>query len=257
MTKPYRTYAAAGALLQATLLLGACGGARDDRTIGNDGAAVSAATPAAQASARATATTQVSGPKRTVLAFGDSLYAGYGLKRGESLPDAVEEQLRAGGIDAKLVNAGVSGDTTAGGRRRLVYTLDKLDRAPDLVLLGLGGNDVLRQVDPAETRANLSAMLDELDRRHIPVVLTGMMAPPNLGPDFAARFNAIWPDLARKHHAVLDPFILDGVIGNRELMLADGVHPNARGVAVIADRVAPLVEKRIRALPSSRSGGET
>ena len=191
----------------------------------------------------------VHGPKRTILAFGDSLYAGYGLRRGESLPDAVQARLRAQGIDATIVNAGVSGDTTADGRRRLAYTLDRLKPAPDLVMLGLGGNDVLRQVDPKETRANLTAMLDELARRHIPVILTGMMAPPNLGPDFAARFNAIWPEAARAHDAVLDPFILQGVLGNRQLMLPDGVHPNAKGVARIADRIAPLVAKRLGALP--------
>jgi acyl-CoA thioesterase-1 len=191
----------------------------------------------------------VTGPKRLVLAFGDSLYAGYGLQRGQSLPDRVQERLRAAGIDARVVNAGVSGDTTAGGRRRLAYTLDRLERAPDLVLLGLGGNDVLRQVPPAETRANLVAMLDELKRRKIPVVLTGMMAPPNLGPDFAGRFNAIYPELAKTYGAALDPFILQGVIGNRALMLPDGVHPNAAGVTRIADRVAPVVKGAIGELP--------
>jgi acyl-CoA thioesterase-1 len=131
----------------------------------------------------------------------------------------------------------------------LAYSLDRMKPAPDLVMLGLGGNDVLRQVDPAETRANMTAMLDELDRRGIPVILTGMMAPPNLGPDYAGRFNAIWPDLARRHQAVLDPFILQGVIGNRQLMLPDGVHPNARGVDRIAERLAPIVSSRLSALP--------
>lgn len=196
-----------------------------------------------------TAAVPIAGPKRTILAFGDSLYAGYGLQRGESLPDAIQARLRGQGVDATVVNAGVSGDTTADGRRRLAYTLDRLKTTPDLVMLGLGGNDVLRQVDPAETRANMTAMLDELARRGIPVILTGMIAPPNLGPDFAARFNAIWPDLASQHHAVLDPFILQGVLGNRQLMLPDGVHPNAAGVHRIADRVALLVAKRLADLP--------
>lgn len=186
-----------------------------------------------------------------MLALGDSLYAGYGLRRGESLPDEVEVRLRASGINATVINAGVSGDTTAGGRRRLAYTLNRLDRAPDLVLLGLGGNDVLRQVDPKETRANLTEMLAELRRRRIPVVLTGMLAPPNLGPDYAARFNAIFPDLARQNDAPLDPFLLAGVIGNRALMLPDGVHPNAQGVDRIADRIAPLVKARLDAMPKA------
>jgi len=190
-----------------------------------------------------------------VLAFGDSLYAGYGLDHGESLPDLIQQRLRAQGIDGELINAGVSGDTTAGGRMRLAYTLDGLDRTPDLVLLGLGGNDVLRQINPAETRANLEAMLDELERRGIPVILTGMLAPPNLGPDYAGQFNAIWPDLARKHDAALDPFILQGVIGNRTLMLPDGVHPNALGVAKIADRLAPLVESQLGKPPVDATSG--
>jgi acyl-CoA thioesterase-1 len=118
-----------------------------------------------------------------------------------------------------------------------------------LVLLGLGGNDLLRQIDPAETRANLDAMLDELDRRGIPVVLTGMVAAPNLGPDFARRFNAIWPELAREHEAALDPFILQGVIGDRAAMLPDGIHPSTRGVNRIADRLAPLVRSRLDSAP--------
>ncbi|WP_244501603.1 arylesterase [Sphingomonas gellani] len=231
---------AAAALLQAVWLLPACHEQREEAL---PAANVSAAAPAARV--------EVAGPKRTVLAFGDSLYAGYGLQRGESLPDAIGKRLRGQGINATVINAGVSGDTTADGRRRLAYTLDRLKTTPDLVLLGLGGNDVLRQVDPAETRANMAAMLDELARRDIPVILTGMMAPPNLGPDFAARFDAIWPALSREHHAVLDPFILQGVLGNRQLMLPDGVHPNAAGVSRIADRVAPLVAKRLAELPEA------
>lgn len=228
-------------------MLAACGGTPNE-TSANAPANTITADPATPAARSAVA---VSGPKRLVLAFGDSLYAGYGLNRGQSLPDAIERQLRAKGVDATLFNAGVSGDTTAGGRRRLAYTLDRLDRKPDLVLLGLGGNDVLRQIDPADTRANMQAMLVELDRRGIPVVMTGMLAPPNLGPDYANRFNTVWPTLARAHGAVLDPFILQGVIGNRALMLPDGVHPNARGVARIADRVTPLVERRLAELPAS------
>ncbi|GGB32049.1 hypothetical protein GCM10011380_21850 [Sphingomonas metalli] len=241
MKSPYFSYAAQGALLQAALSLAACQAAPDDADIANV-----AATPA-PSPARPVQRVPIAGPKRLILAFGDSLYAGYGLQRGESLPDAVQDRLRAGGIDARIVNAGVSGDTTADGRRRLVYTLDRLERKPDLVMLGLGGNDVLRQIDPKETRANLAAMLDELERRQIPVVLTGMMTPPNLGPDFAARFNRIWPDLAKAHDAPLYPFILDGVLGNRALMLPDGVHPNAVGVTRIADRVTPMVEKALQA----------
>jgi len=181
------------------------------------------------------------GPERLVLAFGDSLYAGYGLPRGQSLPDALQMRLRRQGINATFVNAGVSGDTSADGRARLGFALDNLARKPDLVMLGLGGNDVLRQIAPAETRANLAAMLDMLGKRHLPVLLTGMMAPPNLGPDYGNAFNRIWPDLAAQYKVGLYPFILDGVIGQPKLIQGDHVHPNVAGVTVIADRVTPVV----------------
>lgn len=233
-------YAGAAALIQGLMLAGC--------SQNGDQAGPPANVTAPVASEIAGPTAPVTGPRRLVLAFGDSLYAGYGLKRGEGLPAVIERGLRAQGIDARVIDAGVSGDTTAGGRQRLAYTLDRLDRAPDLVMIGLGGNDALRQIDPADTRANLEAMLAELDKRKIPVVLTGMMAPPNLGPDYAGRFNAIWPELAKSHGAVLDPFILDGVIGNRALLLPDGIHPNAQGVARIAARLTPVVKARIDAL---------
>ncbi len=243
MSRSFRSYAVASAPFQAALLLGGCGGAPADTVSVANVAAETAPSPAAAA-------VPVTGPKRTVLAFGDSLYAGYRLDRGQSLPDALQARLRARGIDVTFVNAGVSGDTTRAGRQRLAFTLDRQQPKPDLVLLGLGGNDVLRQLDPAETRANMAAMLDELELRGIPVVLTGVLAPPNLGPDYAARFNTIWPELAKAHDAPLDPFILQGVIGNRALMLPDGVHPNAKGVGRIADRLTLLLEKRIAALPA-------
>lgn len=226
-------YAGAGLIVQA-LMLGGC-----DAPAGN----VTADSPVAPV-ARAVA--PVAGPERLVLAFGDSLYAGYGLKPGESLPDRLQADLRDGGVNARVVNAGVSGDTTAAGRRRLAFSLDNLERTPDLVVLGLGGNDVLRQLDPAETRRNLTAMLDELKARGVPVVLTGMRAPPNLGPDYAARFDAIYSDLAKRYDAGLYPFLLEGVIGRRAVMLPDGVHPNAAGVERIADRLTPLVAERLR-----------
>ncbi len=244
MTKLRRgPYAGAIAILQGALLLAGCN--RPDLSEGNDTMpvdAVGTATPIA-----AGPQVKVAGPERLILAFGDSLYAGYGLARGDSLPDDLQDALRGQGIDARVVNAGISGDTSAAGRRRLAFTLDRLARKPDLVLLGLGGNDVLRQIPPAETRANFVAMLDELRRRDIPVVLTGMMVPPNLGPDYAAQFNRIWPDMARRYDAVLDPFILAGVIGDRRLMLPDGIHPNAQGVDRIVTRLAPVVAKRLGA----------
>lgn len=226
-----KRYAAGVALGQALLMAGC------DRP-----APAPAPTPAATATAAAQ---RPAGPERLVLAFGDSLYAGYGLDRGQSLPDAIQARLRREGINATIVNAGVSGDTTAAGRQRLSFVLDNLPRKPDLVLLGLGGNDVLRQLPAAETRANMTAMLDELHKRGLPVILTGMRAPPNLGRDYVAAFDRIWPDLAKRDAAGLYPFVLDGVIGDPKLMQADRVHANPAGVARIADRVTPLVAERL------------
>jgi acyl-CoA thioesterase-1 len=228
------------------MLLGGCDkqpAAAPDTTAAPDAAAARPDQPASPVPA---SPAPVAGKERLVLAFGDSLYAGYGLARGQSLPDALQLRLRAEGINAKFVNAGVSGDTSAAGRRRLAFSLNNLPRKPDLVLLGLGGNDVLRQISPAETRANMVAMLDELAKRDIPVMLTGMQAPPNLGPDYVKPFNAIWPDLAARYKAGLYPFILDGVIGNAALMQADRVHPKAAGVDRIADKVAPLLAKQLQ-----------
>jgi acyl-CoA thioesterase-1 len=224
-------YGVGALLLQAALLAGC------DR-----GDTPPSPAPTAIAAAPVAKVAAPSGPSRLILAFGDSLYAGYGLDRGQSLPDAVQARLRRDGINATVVNAGVSGDTSAAGRQRFTFALDNLPRKPDLVLIGLGGNDVLRQIAPSETRANMTAMLEEAKRRGIRVMLTGMMAPPNLGPDYINQFNTIWPDLAKIYHATIYPFILDGVIGNAGLMQADRVHPNQTGVDRIAARVAPLVE---------------
>jgi acyl-CoA thioesterase-1 len=178
---------------------------------------------------------------KLVVAFGDSLYAGYNLDQGKGLAPMLEQALNARGVKARVVNAGVSGDTSAAGRARLAFTLDGLPRTPDLMLLGLGGNDMLRGLSPKETRINLDAILDEAKRRGIKVVLTGMMASPNMGPDYAAAFNPIYSDLARTHGATLYPFMLDGVIGKPALLLPDGIHPNDKGVTAIVGRLAPLV----------------
>jgi len=235
------SYATCGALLQALLLAG-CGQATAPE------ANVAAPAPVREAQQ------PVAGPERLVLAFGDSLYAGYGLEDGQSLPDALQRRLRAAGINARVVNAGVSGDTSAAGRQRLQFTLDNLPRTPDLVLLGLGGNDMLRRIPAAETRANLTAMMETLDERDVPVVLTGMLAAPNLGPDYRRDFDSIYTDLAQEHDATLDPFILDGALGRPTMMLPDGIHPSAAGVEVIATRLAPLLEDRLKttaALPTT------
>ena len=184
-----------------------------------------------------------------IIAFGDSLYAGYQLGPKEGLAPQLQAALTEDGVVARVQNAGVSGDTTAAGRQRLAYVLDNARAKPALVVLGLGGNDMLRGIDAAQTRANLDAMLAELKRRDIPVVLTGMVAAPNMGPDYARTFNPIYPQLAAKYGAGLYPFILDNVVGKPDLMLGDHIHPNARGVKIVVEGLAPLIED---ALPDSR-----
>ncbi|WP_093087958.1 arylesterase [Sphingobium sp. AP50] len=178
---------------------------------------------------------------KLVLAFGDSLYAGYNLDQDKGLAPVLEQALNRRGMKVRVVNAGVSGDTTAAGLARLAFTLDGLPRKPDLMLVGLGGNDMLRGLSPKETRANLGAILSEAKRRGIKVMLTGMLASPNMGPDYAAAFNPIYSDLAKRYDAPLYPFMLDGVIGKRSLQLPDGIHPNDKGVTVIVGKLAPVV----------------
>ena len=176
--------------------------------------------------------------ERVVVAFGDSLTAGFGLTSEEALPAALERRLRAQGLDVRVRNAGVSGDTTAGGRARLDWTLPD---AVDLVILALGANDMLRGIDPDFARANLDAMLARLKARGIPVLLAGMRAPASLGADYVRAFDAIYPELAERHGAALYPFLLEGVAFKAELNLDDGLHPNAAGVRRIADGLLPMV----------------
>lgn len=214
----------------------------------DDGPNANMATPAENTSGAA-AEPETSLPiadGKLIVAFGDSLYAGYQLGATEGFAPALERALKAQGIAATVVNAGVSGETTAQGRARLAFTLDGQPRKPDLVILGLGANDMLRGLSPQEARANLDAMLTELDKRGIKTVLTGMIAAPNLGADYAAAFNPIFPDLAKKHGAALYPFFLDGVAGKRELLLADGMHPNPKGVGVIVEHVAPMIADAVK-----------
>lgn len=172
----------------------------------------------------------VMGPERRIVAFGDSLFAGYGLKEGESYPDRLEAALRVRGINATISNAGVSGDTSAAGRQRLAFTLDAQGTKPDLFILELGGNDLLRGLSPQETRTNLAAMLEELKARDIPVLLMGMRSPPNYGSDYQEQFDAIYRDLARQYGAALIPFWLEEIYQDQSLFLPDRIHPTAEGV---------------------------
>ncbi|MCY4451440.1 MAG: arylesterase [Immundisolibacterales bacterium] len=195
------------------------------------------------------------GPLR-ILMLGDSLTAGYGLASHEALPARVEAALRALGLDARVINAGVSGDTTSGGLARIDWALAD---DPHAVVVALGANDGLRAIDPAVTRSNLDRLLAVLSGRRLPVLLAGMLAPPNLGPDYGARFDPVYPDLAARHGALLYPFLLEGVATVTALNQADGLHPNAAGVEVIAERMLPavlcLVSRADRSAPATLPDG--
>ena len=180
-----------------------------------------------------------------ILAFGDSLTAGYGLPRDQGFAPQLEDVLRRNGVRAFVTNAGVSGNTAGNGRARVRWTLDGLKRKPDLAIVALGANDMLRGIRPEQTREDLDFILAEFKKRDIPVVVAGMLAPPNLGRDYMAKFNAIFPDLARKYDAPLYPFFLAGVAGNFALNLPDRVHPNFQGIKRMVSGIAPTVLKAI------------
>jgi acyl-CoA thioesterase-1 len=180
-----------------------------------------------------------------VLAFGDSLTAGYGLPPGQGFAPQLEDVLRRHGVPAIVTNAGVSGDTAAAGRARLKWTLDGLRQKPDLAIVALGANDMLRGLPPGRTRADLDAILAEFRKRGIKVMVAGMVAAPNLGRQYGAEFNSIFPDLARKYGAPLYPFFLAGVAGNPRLALPDKVHPNFQGIKRMVSGIAPAVLKAL------------
>lgn len=182
-----------------------------------------------------------------ILAFGDSLTAGYGLPREQGFAPQLEDMLRRHGVRAHVTNAGVSGNTAANGRARLKWTLDGLKAKPDLAIVALGANDMLRGYSPSQTREDMDAILAEFKRRDIPVLLAGMLAPPNLGQRYMAEYNSIFPDLARKYEAPLYPFFLAGVAGNPALNLPDRVHPNFQGIKRMVSGIAPTVLKALGA----------
>lgn len=175
-----------------------------------------------------------------LLALGDSLSAGYGLATGEGFTDQLAAALRKEGMDVTVLNGGVSGDTTAGGLARLDWMLS--DR-PDAVIVALGANDGLRGFNPTDTEANLDAILTKLKQHNIPVLLTGMLALPNMGSEYGEDFNGLYPKLAKRHDVVFYPFFLEGVAGNLELNQQDAIHPNAKGVAEIIRRILPSVKE--------------
>ena len=177
-----------------------------------------------------------------ILAFGDSLTAGLGLPTEGTFPSRLEARLNAQGVGAHVVNAGVSGDTAAGGLARLDWALaDK----PDIVILELGANDALRGIDPKVVRANLDAMIGKIQASGAKLLLMGMQAPPNWGEDYQHEFDRIYPELARAHGVTLYPFFLEGVAMDPKLNQPDGLHPNEAGVAALVDRIAPYVARLI------------
>jgi acyl-CoA thioesterase I len=185
-----------------------------------------------------------------MVVLGDSLSAGLGLSASAAFPARLKESLKIKGIEVDMINAGVSGDTSSGGRDRLDWSVPQ---GTDAVILELGANDALRGTDPKVTRAALTDILARLKERKVAVLLCGMLAPPNYGSDYSARFNAIYPDLAKSFGVPLYPFFLEGVAADARLNQADGLHPTAEGVDVIVKNILPAVEAFLGAISGQRS----
>jgi acyl-CoA thioesterase I len=185
-----------------------------------------------------------------MVVLGDSLSAGLGLSASSAFPARLQKSLKSKGIAVDIINAGVSGDTSSGGRDRLDWSVPE---GTEAVILELGANDALRGIDPAVTRAALTDILTRLKARGIPVLLCGMVAPPNYGSDYSARFNAIYPELAKSFGVPLYPFFLAGVATDARLNQADGLHPTAEGVDVIVKNILPTVEAFLGAISGQRS----
>lgn len=180
-----------------------------------------------------------------IVGLGDSLMAAYGLEKVQGFPARLEAELKARGFDVRIIDAGVSGDTTTGGLARLDWSVPE---GIDAVILELGANDALRGISPENTRSNLNAMIVRLKERGVAVLLAGMLAPPNMGDPYEDAFNSIYPDLAEKYELVLYPFFLDGVTGNPDLQLADGMHPNVEGIEVMVERFVPTAVRFLSGL---------
>jgi acyl-CoA thioesterase-1 len=185
------------------------------------------------------ASAQAQGQPIRLVALGDSLTAGYGLPQEAAFPVVLERALKAKGYRVEIANAGVSGDTSSGGLDRLDWSVPD---GTDGVILELGANDMLRGLDPAITRKSIETIVERLKGRNIPVMLAGMYASRNLGPDYIQKFDSLYPNIAKKHDLVLYPFFLDGIAGERSLNLPDGLHPTAKGVEIIVERILPSVE---------------
>jgi acyl-CoA thioesterase-1 len=188
--------------------------------------------------------TNASAKPLEVVAFGDSLMAGYQLDREDAFPNRLAEALNANGLEINMTNAAVSGDTTSGGLARLDWSIPD---GTDVVILELGANDALRGLPAETTRENLDKMMARLSERNITIFLMGMLAPPNMGSDYEQQFNTIYPDLANKYEVEFYPFFLDGVAGIPELNISDGIHPNPKGIAVMVEKILPVAEPFLKA----------
>lgn len=187
-------------------------------------------------------------PQRLILVYGDSLSAGYQLPPGHGFAPQLEQALKARGRTVVVAGAGVSGDTSTQGRARVNWVLAGQKRTPDLVILELGANDMLRGQPPATAKANIDAMVKAFRAKGARVLLAGMRASPNLGRAYVAEFEALYPAVARANGVALYPFFLDGVAAQKGLLLGDGMHPNRQGVAIIVKRILPAVERELDAL---------
>jgi acyl-CoA thioesterase-1 len=213
--------------------------------------AVAKATAAAALALTMAAAPSLGAEPLKILALGDSLTAGYGLAEADAFTTKLQKALKDKGYDVQVINAGVSGDTTAGGRARLDWALGD---QPQIALVELGANDGLRGLDPASTRENLDAILTTLKERNIPTLLAGMYAPRNLGREYGDRFNAIYPELAAKYDVPLYPFFLEGVALDPNLNQEDGMHPNAKGVAIVVNGILPHLTSLIDSLSGDIRG---
>jgi len=242
MNKPYqsqwRSIVRALSIVPA-LALGACG------------SEAPVAEPVAAVEAPIEDVLPVMGPERVILGFGDSLMAGYDLEQNQGYPERLEAVMRTRGVNARVIDAGVSGDTTAAGLQRIDFVLENLDETPDLAIVELGGNDLLRGITPDQTRANLAGIMEALAARDISAILMGMRAPPNYGADYQAQFDGLYAELAAQYDAALVPFFMEPLMENPDLLLPDRIHPTAEGVE---EMVAATVDAVIAALPEEGEG---
>ena len=208
--------------------------------------------PRASVAVSATAVATPAADDVVILALGDSLFAGYGLEPGQSYPAHLEAALKARGIPVRIINAGVSGDTTADGLARLDFVLKGIGKKPAMAIISLGGNDMLRAVPPTETRRNLAELLAKLQAAQVPVVLLGLLAAPNLGNDYTAAFNPIYPALASQHGAKLVPFWLQPLQGHPELVQGDHIHPTAPGIDQLVTATLDQVADAVKSVPPVR-----